>query len=276
MTRTPTFVGTLSGVLSLGGYGLWLLIGAALALDVHSDGRSEVLVPLLLGLLCIGVGIAHFLIRRRDDGRAWRGRISSGAGARERLLAMATFLPMLAVAGLARGDNNFWATRVAGAALALCCLGFVLLAHRLAGGAPRTTGPSGSLRALRDFLATLFIGGLWWWWCMTLQDQFSVHVVNRGSLFGPWQLALLLIGLSLLPRVYASPPQADHAAAVTGKAHGGSALILLACLLLTIAAITPWPAATALLAALSCNVGLALQRSDVPRVAAQSPSTPTR
>ena len=38
-------------------------------------------------------------------------------------MALACYLPMLAVAGLTRGDNDFWATRLAGAALMLCSVG---------------------------------------------------------------------------------------------------------------------------------------------------------
>lgn len=276
MRLASTFVGALAGVLVLAGYGLWMLVGAALGLDVHSDGRSEVLVPLLLGLLCIGVGIAIFLVRQRAGHAGWNGRISSGKGARERLLAMATFLPMLAVAGLARGDNSFWATRFAGAALALCSLGFVLLAHRLSDHTSRTTGLSGSLRALHDLLAAWFAGGLGLWWCITLQEPPMTHVANGTPLFGPWQLGLILIGLTLLLRLHPRAAQTDAGGAVSHAFSVGGALVVLACVLVALATITPWSAANALLAALSGTIGLALQRSCAMHVMRQDASAQIR
>jgi hypothetical protein len=126
------------------GFGMWALLGGGLALAVYPNGRGEVLVPLTFGLLCVLAGLLYMAPRR------------GARPTREGLLAMATFLPMLAVAGLARGDNDFWATRLAGAVLAVCSIATLCMARRRMATAPA------------DVLAALLSGGLWLWLCIAL------------------------------------------------------------------------------------------------------------
>lgn len=190
----PAYPAALLRMLALSGYGLWMLLGLALALGVYRGGRSEALVPLALGAVFVSAGllVACLHLPGLSDWHGWfparRGRPT-----REALLALATYLPMLAVAGLVRGDNAFWATRVAGAALALCSLAsLVYTVHnyrqRLSAGVLRC---SAQLPVSRVVVAW-YAGGLWLWLCLAAQDG-AVHQAGTR----PWIMVLLVLALML-------------------------------------------------------------------------------
>ena len=108
------------------------------------------------------------------------------------MLALATFLPMLAVAGLVRGDNIFWATRLAGAVLALCSLASLAYTgyHFRRQLAPALQRAAASLSLSRLVFAG-YAGGLWL--CTLAQGEL---IAPRGLY--PWILLLtlaLLLGL---------------------------------------------------------------------------------
>ncbi|WP_147281718.1 hypothetical protein [Dyella solisilvae] len=184
---------TMLYVASSHGFGLWLLLGLALAVGIYPSGRGNALVPLALGAVLVGPGLlaacAHAAWMP-----TWHGwRIGKSARpTRDALVALSTCLPVLAVAGLARGDNSFWVTRLAGAALALCSLAsLILTAH---GDAIRRV-PSLDTRLatqlpLSRVVSAAFGGGLWLWMCAAGQD----NAVSAGQQLN-WIITLLAVTL---------------------------------------------------------------------------------
>jgi len=177
------------------GYGLWALLGTALALGIYRSGRGESLVPLMIGLVLVSAGLVVAAVRRPGwpDWYGWYpGR--NARPTREALTALATYLPMLAVAGLTRGDNDFWATRLAGAVLMMACLGHLLGSTRRLPGRP--TGPAhAATLPVGRVMGALFGGGLWLWLCVAADQR----VVNGPALHAhqPWLLLLLVMVLLL-------------------------------------------------------------------------------
>ena len=182
-------------VLATSGYGLWAWLGAALAFS-HQEGRSDTLVPLTAGLVLASFGLLLAYLPWRGATRDWYGwqPRRDSRPTRAALLAFATYLPMLAVAGLARGDNDFWATRLAGAALALCSLASLAYnnySHRRRWLRPAPPTPSGRLPARRLIFAA-YAGGLWLWLCTLAQNPMDSPFANFS-----WRLLLLALALLL-------------------------------------------------------------------------------
>ena len=180
-------------VLAFCGYGLWMLLGLVLAIGIYSPARGDALVALSVGAALIGIGLVAACLRARamPTWHGWR-IVESPRPTPEALMALATFLPMLAVAGLVRGDNAFWATRLAGAALALCSLATLILTARgdIPARAPQMDSRIDAQLPLSRVVSATYGGGLWLWVCVTGQDG--------GGLFGgslPWIIGLLLLGL---------------------------------------------------------------------------------
>lgn len=177
-------------VVALGGYGIWLWIGLSLLLGINQYGRSATLLPLALGAVLIGV--APVLAALRLPGlERWRGwRPGDGRPTRSALIALATWLPMLAVVGLVRGDNHFWVTRLAGGTLALCSLLSVLAATHddRAALTPSLQRATALLPTCR-ITAAAFTGGLWLW--LAGLAQTLADAATR------WTLPLLLLALGL-------------------------------------------------------------------------------
>jgi succinate dehydrogenase hydrophobic anchor subunit len=190
----PAYPASLLRVLALSGYGLWILLGLALALGIYRGGRSEALLPLALGAVFVSSGllVACLHLPGLSDWHGWYPARRSRP-TREALLALAAYLPMLAVAGLVRGDNAFWATRVAGMALALCSAASLIYSvHRY-----RMRLSAGVLRCsaqlpLSRMVAAGYAGGLWMWLCLAAQDG-AVHPAGTR----PWIMVLLVLALLL-------------------------------------------------------------------------------
>lgn len=167
------------------GYGLWLLLGTALALGLYPAGRGEALVPLALGAVLVSLAplAAALRLPRVPEWLGWRFGRGSRPN-RKAMLALATYLPMLGVAGLARGDNLFWATRLSAAALALCSLACLIQA--LGDGAGEGRG-----RVLARVVSAGYAGGLWLWLCLAMQEGAAPMPINSV----PWIFALQLLAL---------------------------------------------------------------------------------
>ncbi|NID16620.1 hypothetical protein [Luteibacter yeojuensis] len=175
------------------GYGLWMVLGTALALGTYPNGRGEVLVPLSIGLVFVASGLVATCLRLpfASDWHGWNP-VKRMMPTLEGMIAMVNFLPMLALAGLARGDNDFWATRLAGAALMLCSLAtLVYTARGISRGLPIAVAAVANTLPLARTTWALFAGGLWFWLCVALQTE-----TPTGS-FNPWRLALLAVALAL-------------------------------------------------------------------------------
>lgn len=175
------------------GYGLWMVLGTALALGTYPDGRGEVLAPLAIGLTFVASGLVATFLRLpfAFDWHGWNPA-KRMMPTLEGMIAMVNFLPMLALAGLARGDNDFWATRLAGAALMLCSLAtLVYTARGMSRSLPVTVASVANTLPLGRTTWALFAGGLWFWLCVALQSETPIEPFN------PWRLGLLAVALAL-------------------------------------------------------------------------------
>lgn len=169
------------------GYGLWLLLGLALALGVYPAGRGEALVPLALGAMLVSLSplAASLRLSAAADWLGWRFGRGSRPN-RRAMLAMVTYLPMLGVAGLVRGDNLFWATRLSGAALVLCSL--LCLIYAMPGEAVRREGWT---RWLARVISAGYAGGLWLWLCLAAQESNHLRAIYSVA----WILVLQMLAL---------------------------------------------------------------------------------
>ncbi len=190
----PAYSSILLRVLAVDGYGLWMLLGLALALGIYRDGRSEALVPLALGAIFVSMGLLVTCLRLPllEHWHGWQpARRSWPTG--EALLALAGYLPMLAVAGLVRGDNGFWATRLAAATLVLCSSASVFYTVR--GYRGRLANATQRLLAqlpANQLVSALYSGGLWLRLCLATQESGAHPAGSR-----PWIMALLSLAVLL-------------------------------------------------------------------------------
>lgn len=253
-------------VLADTGYGIWTLQGMALAFGIFREGRGESLVPLAVGTLFVIAGLVVASVRG-SSGPAWHGwRPGHHAWpTRSALIALASFLPMLAVAGLTRGDNDFWATRLAGATLMLCSLGSLI--H----GMPRWGAParlaSSAVLPVGRVMAALYGGGLWLW--LFVAADGSIAVGPAQPQHQPWLLVLLvmalLLGLIEGMRWHALRQSGSESAPQGGRvlpARFAAALLgyAIPCIALLLADRWQASGALALLAALSALIGRALEQ----------------
>lgn len=177
-------------VLALSGYGIWILLGSLLGLGIYSEGRGEALVPLTLGCGFVSAGLLVACLRLSilPDWHGWRlGR--DGWPTRKAMLAFTAFLPMLAVAGLVRGDNDFWATRVAGAALLVCSLVSLISTAGNEGGRSHSSAPPVAW-LIGHVISACYVGGLWLWLCVVAQAG-DMNQISPES----WALGLLVLAV---------------------------------------------------------------------------------
>lgn len=255
----PSPAQVLMQVLASAGYGLWMLLGLALALGLYDAGRGGVLVPLVLGCLLVSAGLVAACLHWRavPDWHGWSPGRSAWPG-REAMVALLVYLPMLAVAGLARGDNAFWATRLGGAALALCSAISLVSGARVM----RRSWPAA-------IVAAVYSGGLWLWLCVTAQDDPGDPATGDRS----WILALLMAALvlGLIEGAYwqaleRTPPRddADGARAADGLARFrlfAAVLVYgLPCLALLVVSLHDNALPLAVLAALGCLWGRLIEQ----------------
>jgi sulfite dehydrogenase (quinone) subunit SoeC len=261
-------------VLTATGYGLWMVLGAALALGVYSDGRGDVLAPLGIGLVFVSVGLVAACMRLAfaADWHGWNP-MRTALPSREGMIAMANYLPMLAVAGLARGDNEFWATRLAGAALLLCSLATLIYTARGAARRLSVRDPTLAMLPVGRTIAALFAGSLWFWLCVSLQSDDGGEPPDVSL----WRLVLLAVALALGivegARWKALQRQVPERGSVLHLGPGASEISLLGqrfiaaslavglpCLLLVVTGSGTLGAGFAAVAALSCVLGQCLEQ----------------
>lgn len=264
------------------GYGLWMVLGTAVALGLYSDGRSEVLVPLSIGLVLVSLGLVATCLRLpfATDWHGWNP-VKPMLPTPEGMVAMANYLPMLALAGLARGDNDFWATRLAGAVLMLCSLATLVYTARVASrGLPPHVASVANALPLGRTVSALFAGGLWFWFCITLQTE------GPSQAFTPWRLVLLAVALAVgvvegmrwrayrqLADTSGLPAHLTMSSAATSWSGWRLAIALLSvgvpCILVVLHPTGPMLAVAAGLAALSCIIGQCLEQRFYGRAYAQ-------
>jgi sulfite dehydrogenase (quinone) subunit SoeC len=244
-------------VLALCGYGLWMLLGLALAMGIYSTGRGDALVPLTLGCVFVSVGLVAACLRlpMAPDWHGWR-LWAQQRPTREALLALATYLPMLGLAGLARGENEFWATRLACVALMVCSLA-CLVSSAYGYRRRRLSNRShiaGQLPISRVLLAW-YGGALWLWVCVIFQTDPSGHLMASW----PWVIALLMMAL-LLGLVEGMGWQSFYPHGLGPRRFMAASLsCVIPCLTLPIVQIFPGGRWLALLAAAAYTIGKSLE-----------------
>ena len=190
----PTRAAALLEVLAIGGYGVWLWLGLSLLLGLSRLGRNGTLAPLGLGAVLVGTGLLLACLRVPGLARwhGWQPR-PGHRPTRSALMALATWLPVLAVAGLAHGDNNFWVTRLAGALLMLCSLVSLLQAtHDDRACLPAPLQRATALLPACRITTAAYTGGLWLWLSVLVQGGF-----DGGRDAYLWILLLLALALGL-------------------------------------------------------------------------------
>lgn len=237
-------------MLANSGYGLWLLLGTTLALGLYPSGRGDALVPLTLGAALVSIGPLLALLRLPavPDWLGWRFGPGSRPN-RRAMLAMVTYLPMLGMAGLVRGDNQFWATRLSAAGLACCSL--ACLVYVMAGAA---RWPDGRLRILSRVVTACYAGGLWLWLCLVSQDGAEHRLINSV----PWILVLLFAALLIdLARAVRRPRWRQ---AWPGYLLAAALVYLIPCLIVLLAQLHEPRALLVALAAVSCVAGKSVEQ----------------
>src|SRR5512142_578038 len=97
-------------VLSGAGYGLWCLLGIALAAGIYPLPGAGILVPLGFGFVLVSAGLVASTAHLGRPGRAWRAlsQWSTSWLSREGIASLVTYLPMLAVGWLAHSGHAGW------------------------------------------------------------------------------------------------------------------------------------------------------------------------
>ncbi|WP_266168711.1 hypothetical protein [Dyella subtropica] len=258
-------------VLAISGYGLWLLLGLALGLAMYPSGRGDALVPLTLGTVLVSAGplLACLRLPVVPDWLGWRfGRGSRPT--REGMIALLAYLPMLALAGLVRGDNAFWATRLSGAALAFCSLACLIYTARGYGRRPVSAQVSlWRQLPLSRVVSACYTGGLWLWLCLVGQASAEPLAITST----PWILALQLLALllgwsegmrwqSLQAGKGAPVPKAPgHSRGLwIGRFIAAILIYVIPCVVLLLAQVLEQRVLLVALAAVSCVVGKSVEQ----------------
>lgn len=173
-------------VLSGAGYGLWCLLGAALAARVYPLAGTGILVPLGFGFVMITAGLIASTAHLGRPERAWRAlsQWSSSWLSREGIASLITYLPMLAVAWLGYAGSADWPIRVAGALLALGSLATIVCTANIYRSL-KTIQAWRAPQVLPLYLVfAVLSGGLWLWAWLALASARPVTLAFPLGLLG--------------------------------------------------------------------------------------------
>lgn len=282
MMGRPSHAPVLLQVLAAGGYGIWLWLGLSLLLGFSPLGRSGTLVPLALGATLVGIGLLLACLRvpGLTTWHGWQPRPGHHP-TRSALMALVTWLPVLAVAGLAQGNNSFWITRLAGALLMLCSLVSLLQAtHDDRARLPAPLQRATALLPACRITTAAYTGGLWLWLSVLAQGEFAS---DRGTYLWILLLLALALGLGLLESALWQSLREPEAFSGDMASNPGRFRVRLVAALLTYA--LPCTALllggiagslpAAALAAPGCALGLLLERY-LYEAALAAPTSPKR
>lgn len=220
----PSFSVIVFTVLAGAGYGIWFWLGLALGLGAYPLGRSVVLVPLAMGFVLVSVGLLASTLHLGKPQRAWRGfsQWRSSWLSREAVLAMACFLPMLAVAMLAHGAHADAATRAAGLLLAGGAFATVFATAHIYHALKPIAAWRHALVPPGYLLMAMISGGLWLWTYLAVRQH--AHALPMPTTSTAWLAGLLLL-LAFgvwLKRAYWAALDRQHAVprANTGEVTG--------------------------------------------------------
>lgn len=185
-------------VMSGAGYGLWCLLGLALAARVYPLAGMGVLAPLGFGFVLVTAGLLASTLHLGRPERAWRAlsQWRSSWLSREGIASLATYLPMLAVAWLAFIGYEDIGMRIAGAVLALGALTTLWCTANIYRSLKTITAWRTRQVLPLYFMFALLSGGLWLWAWLAF---------TTGMAIGP-AFPLALLGLAVVAAVI----KADH------------------------------------------------------------------
>ncbi|HEX5961577.1 MAG TPA: DmsC/YnfH family molybdoenzyme membrane anchor subunit [Rhodanobacteraceae bacterium] len=173
------------------GYGMWCLLGLALAAGVYPLAGTGVMAPLGFGFVLVTAGLLASTLHLGRPERAWRAlsQWRSSWLSREGIASLATYLPTLAVAWLAFSGHAGIGLRMAGAMLALGALATILCTANIY----RSLKTIAAWRTRQVlplyFMFALLSGGLWLWAWLALAADHAIGVAFPLAL-----LALAVIG----------------------------------------------------------------------------------
>jgi DMSO reductase anchor subunit len=173
-------------VLSGAGYGLWSLLGAALAARVYPLAGAGILVPLGFGFVLVTAGLIASTAHLGRPERAWRAlsQWSSSWLSREGIASLITYMPMLAVAWLGHAGSTDWPIRVAGASLALSSLATIVCTANIYRSL-KTIHAWRAPQVLPLYLMfAVLSGGLWLWAWLALASARPVTLAFPLGLLG--------------------------------------------------------------------------------------------
>lgn len=156
-------------VLSGTGYGLWSLLGVALAAGMYPPAGASVLVPLAFGFVLVTSGLLASTAHLGRPERAWRAlsQWRSSWLSREGIAALVTYLPMLALAWLAFAGHAGAGIRIAGIVLALGALATLLCTANIYRSLKTIAAWRMRQVVPLYFVFALLSGGLWLWSWLT-------------------------------------------------------------------------------------------------------------
>jgi DMSO reductase anchor subunit len=198
-------------VLSGAGYGLWCLLGVALAAGVYPFAGIGVLVPLAFGFVLVTAGLLASTSHLGRPERAWRAlsQWSRSRLSREGVASLMSYLPMLAVAWLAYSGHTGWPVKIAGALLALGAIVTIVCTANIYRSL-KTVRAWGAPQVLPLYLAfALLSGGLWLWaWLLAFTSGHTIGLAFPLALFALGVIAAVIKtdywrGIDRLPAITA-------------------------------------------------------------------------
>jgi DMSO reductase anchor subunit len=191
-------------VMSGAGYGLWCLLGIALAAGAYPLAGTGVLVPLGFAFALVTAGLLASTMHLGRPERAWRAlsQWRSSWLSREGIASLVTYLPMLAVAGFAYTGRAGPGLRIGGALLALGALTTIFCTANIY----RSLKTIAAWRTRQVlplyFMFALLSGGLWLWAWLALATGATTSLA----------FPLALLGLAIIAAVI----KVDHWQCVDG------------------------------------------------------------
>lgn len=215
----PAFSVIFFTVMSGCGYGLLFLFGLALALEPALFGRVEGLILLGVGAAFVVAGLLASTLHLGQPQRAWRAfsQWRSSWLSREGVASVASFVPMVLIAGCLWRGADATALRAFGALLAMLAAITVIC----------TAGIYTSLKTipawhnhfvLPGYLLMALLGGATWWW--------SIGEWTGGARAQPALIVALAIASCVLKYFYwrhiDTAPPASTIETATGLGRFGS------------------------------------------------------